>query len=113
MKAASQWESPVKEILIPFIGREGQDRDTIPVYIRVPKRDGNGKVPVVILMTGLHGYKPDNTELTNEFLSRGWGVVIVEIPGTADCPSDPKSCDRLWSCILDWMEKESARTGLL
>ena len=106
MKAASKWESPVKEILIPFTSREGQDRDTIPVYIHVPKleREGNGKVPVVILMTGLHGYKPDNTELTNEFLSRGWGVVIVEIPGTADCPSDPsdpKSCDRLWSYILD------------
>ena len=110
MKAASKWESPVKEILIPFTSREGQDRDTIPVYIRVPKGDGNGKVPVVILMTGLDGYRPDNTERTNGFLSRGWGVVIVEIPWTADCPSDPSdpnSGDRLWSCILDWMENES------
>jgi len=109
MKAASKWESPVKEILIPFTGRDGHDRESIPVYIRVPKLERGGKVPVVILMTGLDGYRPDNTERTSEFLSRGWGVVIVEIPGTADCPadpSDPKSCDRLWSCILDWMENE-------
>jgi dienelactone hydrolase len=109
MKAASKWESPVKEINIPFIGRDGQDRESIPVYIRVPKLERGGKVPVVVLMTGLDGYRPDNTERTNEFLSRGWGVLIVEIPGTADCPSDPsdpKSGDRLWSCILDWMEGE-------
>jgi predicted dienelactone hydrolase len=109
MKAASKWESPVKEILIPFTGREGQDRESSPVYIRVPKLERGGKVPVVILMTGLDGYRPDNTERTSEFLSRGWGVVIVKIPGTADCPadpSDPKSCDRLRSCILDWMENE-------
>jgi hypothetical protein len=111
MKAASKWEFPVKEINIPFTLREGQDRESIPLYVRVPKleRGGNEKVPVVLLMTGLDGSRPDNTERSNEFLSRGWGCIIVEIPGTGDCPSDPsdpKSGDRLWSTILDWMEGE-------
>lgn len=59
---------------------------------------------------------PSDAELTQahtldtvrceEFLKRGWGVVVVEIPGTADCPADaadPESPDRLWSSLLDWM----------
>ncbi|KLU90742.1 hypothetical protein MAPG_10594 [Magnaporthiopsis poae ATCC 64411] len=44
--------------------------------------------------------------IAQEFLKRGWGVVVVEIPGTADCPADsadPDSPDRLWSSLLDWM----------
>jgi hypothetical protein len=83
MKAGSKLEVPVREINIPFTSRESRDRDSIPLYIRVPKLEkrGNGKVPVLILMTGLDGYRPDNTERTNEFLLRGWGVLIVEIPG--------------------------------
>jgi pimeloyl-ACP methyl ester carboxylesterase len=35
--------------------------------------------------------------------------VVVEIPGTADCPADsadPESPDRLWSSLLDWMEED-------
>jgi pimeloyl-ACP methyl ester carboxylesterase len=33
-------------------------------------------------------------------------VVVVEIPGTADCPADsadPQSPDRLWTSLLEWM----------
>lgn len=109
MKAATKWAQPVKEVLIPHTAAKSGDRDTIPLYVRLPKAAAEGKVPVVLLMTGLDGYRPDNTQRTTEFITRGWGCVIAEVPGTADCPadpSDPESPDRLWTSVLDWMAKE-------
>ncbi|KAF4624535.1 hypothetical protein G7Y89_g13634 [Cudoniella acicularis] len=110
MKAGSKWEEPVKEVIIPFVDKKGADRDSIPVYIRVPKSTPAGKKPpMVLLLTGLDGYRPDNTQRSDEFLKRGWGTVIAEVPGTADCPADPgdpESPDRLWTSVLDWVEKE-------
>jgi len=44
--------------------------------VRVPRlgEEGKGKkkCPVVVLMTGLDGYRPDNTVRCEEFLKRGW-----------------------------------------
>lgn len=60
----------------------------------------------MILITGLDGYRPDNTARLQAFHSRGWASLTLEIPGTADCPaspSDPTSPDRLFSDILDWI----------
>jgi hypothetical protein len=112
MKTASTWEEPVKEVFIEHTARLGEDRDTIPLYVRLPDAAMEGKtVPTMLLMTGLDGYRPDNTERTNEFLKRGWACVIAEVPGTADCPADPKdpeSPDRLWTSVLDWMEEEGS-----
>jgi hypothetical protein len=113
IKAASKWEEPITEILLPNTAARGDDRDSIPVYVRLPKAalvsETHRKIPVVLLLTGLDGYRPDNTERSREFLARGWGCVIAEIPGTADCPSDPKdpeSPDRLLTSILDWIHTE-------
>jgi len=111
MKAASKWDHPVEEVLIAHSAAKGSDRDSIPAYVRLPKHTGEGKpkFPVVLLMTGLDGYRPDNTQRLDEFLARGWGCVVAEVPGTADCPAepnDPLSPDRLWTSLLDWMEEE-------
>ncbi|KAL2020485.1 hypothetical protein VTK56DRAFT_8370 [Thermocarpiscus australiensis] len=125
MRAARNtcWACPVEEVRVPHVRARGRDRGVIPVYVRVPGfsgseggdggdgKDGKGKgrgraCPVVVLMTGLDGYRPDNTVRCEEFLRRGWGVVVVEIPGTADCPADsadPESPDRLWTSLLEWM----------
>lgn len=107
MRAAATWTCPVQEVLVPHMRRAGADRDAIPVYVRVPQAAAaRAPCPVVILMTGLDGYRPDNTARCEEFLARGWGCVIVEIPGTADCPADPADAeapDRLWDSLLEWM----------
>ncbi|KAK4443726.1 esterase FrsA [Podospora aff. communis PSN243] len=107
-KAASTWSIPLEEIDVPHVHAKGNDRGSIPVYVRHPGgKSSTEKAPAVILMTGLDGYRPDNTVRCEEFLSRGWAAVVVEIPGTADCPADsadPESPDRLWSSVLDWME---------
>ena len=112
MKGASKWDEPVREVMIQHTAKGGNDRDTIPLYVRLPKAamgEEKRKVPTILLMTGLDGYRPDNTERTKEFVKRGWGCVIAEIPGTADCPAepnDPESPDRLWASVLGWMERE-------
>jgi esterase/lipase len=113
MKAASNWDDPMREIMVPHTARKGADRDMIPIYMRLPVKRAisGGKVPAVLLITGLDGYRPDNTLRSDEFLARGWASVIAEVPGTADCPadpSDPLSADRLWTSILDWMDAQGA-----
>jgi predicted dienelactone hydrolase len=108
MKAASTWPEPVVEHNIPFTGKTENEGETIPIYVRMPECAVAGPVPAVILMTGLDGYRPDNTERTQEFISRGWAAVVVEIPGTADSPADAadaESPDRLWTALLEWMRK--------
>ncbi|TVY83847.1 Heptaketide hydrolyase ayg1 [Lachnellula suecica] len=111
MKAAGSWEQPIKEIMVPFNEKTEIEREDIPVYVRLPKTAKEGKAPVVLLFTGLDGYRPDNTQRTDEFNTRGWACVVAEIPGTADCPADPadaKSPDRLWTSLLAWMERDGS-----
>lgn len=110
LKAVRGWADPVYEESIPHVAAFGADGPSIPVYIRVPSTASPEKrVPTVLLITGLDGYRPDNTQRSYEFVKRGWGCVIAEIPGTADCPADPKdpkSPDRLWDSIFQWMSKK-------
>ncbi|KAE8382650.1 Alpha/Beta hydrolase protein [Aspergillus bertholletiae] len=107
LKAASRWDPPMKEVIIPHGSRGRNDGQDIPIYTRVPSHARpDNPVPVVFIMTGLDGYRPDNSQRTHEIISRGWAVVIAEIPGTADSPadpSDPSSPDRLWDSIFTYM----------
>ena len=46
---------------------------------------------------------------SNHHIAHGWASIGVEIPGTGDCPADPNdptSPDRLWTSVLDWIEKQ-------
>lgn len=100
LRAGATWPCPVEEVGV--VHRYGRPREggVIPVYVRVPEREGSsfggassggagggitGKVkakakgkgkivaaPTVVLMTGLDGYRPDNTVRCEEFLKRGW-----------------------------------------
>ncbi|CAL5871260.1 uncharacterized protein PFLUO_LOCUS5508 [Penicillium psychrofluorescens] len=110
LKAASLWSPPIKEVVIPHARRAGKDGAQIPLYVRLPEEaSAQNKVPVVLLMTGLDGYRPDNSQRTHEIIGRGWATVVCEIPGTADSPADPadpESPDRLWSSVLEYMAQQ-------
>ncbi len=96
--AGKLWDCPLEEVDVPHEGGMEGEGNKIPIYVRFPKPkqeeggeeeevEGKGKepakeapankapatkVPAVILMTGLDGYRPDNTLRCEEFLSRGW-----------------------------------------
>ncbi|KAJ5647212.1 hypothetical protein N7490_003584 [Penicillium lividum] len=107
LKAASLWNPIIKEVIIPHTHRAANDGPNIPLYVRVPaEASASNPVPVVLLMTGLDGYRPDNSQRTHEIINRGWAAVICEIPGTADSPADPadpESADRQWTAVLKYM----------
>ncbi|KAF1351066.1 pigment biosynthesis protein Ayg1 [Delphinella strobiligena] len=110
LKAASLWECPMNDIVILNTAGTSADGHSIPLYVRLPKNASKAHpCGAVLLLCGLDGHRPDNTTRSDEFLTRGWASVIADIPGTADCPADrkdPKSADRLWTSVLDWMANE-------
>ena len=82
-----------------------EEGSQIPVIVRRPAGISQ-RLPVVIQIFGLDGYRTEFTPASTAWTSRGWAAVAVEIPGTGDCPAlkqDPKSPDRLWSSLLDWL----------
>ncbi|KAL4866544.1 hypothetical protein BDV12DRAFT_172655 [Aspergillus spectabilis] len=107
LQAASFWNPELEEHSIPHITETGGEKPNIPIYVRVPSHASAARpVASVLLMTGLDGYRPDNSQRTHEIIRRGWAVVICEIPGTADSPADPadpNSPDRLWDSVLEFM----------
>ncbi|OAK96891.1 alpha/beta-hydrolase [Phaeosphaeriaceae sp. SRC1lsM3a] len=109
LQGARLWDIPITEDVISHKYASEKDGKSIPVYIRHPA--GQGPFPTILLITGLDGHRPDNTERTDEFLARGWAVVVLDIPGTPDCPADkrdPLSPDRLFSSALEWIASKSA-----
>lgn len=106
IRGSKLWIIPIEDISIPHKHAANGDGKEIPVYVRKPS--GTGPFPTILLITGLDGHRPDNTERTEEHLKRGWATVISDIPGTTvDCPAnqrDPLSPDRLFSSILEWIQ---------
>jgi hypothetical protein len=112
LKASGRWDLPMQEIYVKHTHHRGEDRDEIPIFIRLPQKDNKApKCPVVVLLTGLDGYRPDFTAQFEAFHARGWATIAVEIPGTADCPADPadpESADRLWTSLFEWMAQHGS-----
>jgi len=111
LMGAKLWDVPITEVVIPHKHASEGDGKQIPLYLRIPPTASKeSPCPVVLLVTGLDGHRPDNTERTEEHLKRGWATVICDIPGTTvDCPAlktDPVSPDRLFSSILEWIASQ-------
>ncbi len=62
---------------------------------------------VLLFICGLDHYRTDFEQRTARHAKNGLACLIVEIPGTGDCPAaknDPASADRLWSSVFDWID---------
>lgn len=100
-------EHPVHEVKIPHTNAvEGEGKE-IPVYTQLPEGSSKEKpAPMVIIFTGLDGYRTELAVWIEGWRRNGVGVMVVEIPGTGDSPAapkDPKSPDRLWTSLLEWV----------
>jgi len=107
LRGTKLWDTGIADVVILHKHASNGDGDKIPMYVRRPS--GKGPFPTVLLVTGLDGHRPDNTERTEEHLNRGWATVICDIPGTTvDCTAnkrDPLSPDRLFTAILEWVKE--------
>jgi hypothetical protein len=64
MKGATLWDVPLKDISVPFTGAAAGDVKEIPLYTRIPPNASKeNPVPVMFLITGLDGHRPDNSEV--------------------------------------------------
>ncbi|KAF2676522.1 alpha/beta-hydrolase [Lentithecium fluviatile CBS 122367] len=101
---------PVKEVLVPHKHRNEDEGETIPVYHLLPEdASKDSPVPLVIIFTGLDGYRTELAVWMEGWRQNGVATVVLEIPGTGDCPataSDPTSPDRLYSSLFDWVGQQ-------
>ncbi|KAK7931214.1 hypothetical protein PG985_001926 [Apiospora marii] len=101
-------EFPMHEVTIPHTKHAGPgDGPALPAFYHLPLgASSTAKVPLVIIFTGLDGYRTELAVWKEGWRQVGCATLIVEIPGTGDNPglaSDPASPDRVWSSMFDWV----------
>ncbi|KAF2257697.1 alpha/beta-hydrolase [Lojkania enalia] len=110
LKGFSLRPHPVREVMVPHTHAVKGEGDVIPVYYMIP--DGANKtspVPLVIIFTGLDGYRTELAVWMEGWRQNGIATLILEIPGTGDCPaapSDSTSPDRLYSSLFAWVGQQ-------
>lgn len=101
---------PMVEVEIPHTHAANGDGKVLPAYYHLPLHAFlDHRVPLVIIFTGLDGYRTDLAVWKDGWARLGVALLIVEIPGTGDNPgaaSDPESPDRVWTSMFDWIGKQ-------
>ncbi|PVH94696.1 alpha/beta-hydrolase [Periconia macrospinosa] len=102
---------PVHEVQIPHTHRLPNEGATIPAYHLVPSTaTPQSPSPLLIIFTGLDGYRTELAVWMEGWRQNGVATLILEIPGTGDCPaapSDPKSPDRLYTSLFEWIGQQN------
>ncbi|POS74356.1 conidial pigment biosynthesis protein Ayg1 [Diaporthe helianthi] len=110
-KGGALMEYPIREVKIPHRNRTECEGHDIPVNFLVPPgASAVSPAPVVMIFTGLDGYRTELAVWQRGWLEKGVATVVVEIPGTGDSPADegdPTSPDRQWSSVLDWVGEQA------
>jgi pimeloyl-ACP methyl ester carboxylesterase len=103
-------EYPIREVQIPHKHAIEGEGSVVPVnFLLPPGASASNPCPLILIITGLDGYRTELAVWQRGFLNVGVGTVIAEIPGTGDSPalkSDPTSPDRQWSSVLDWINEQ-------
>ncbi|KAI3328204.1 Alpha/Beta hydrolase protein [Ustulina deusta] len=101
---------PMVEVEIPHIYAANGDGEVLPAYYHLPARARpDNRVPLVIIFTGLDGYRTELAVWKDGWAGLGVALLVVEVPGTGDnpgAPSDPESPDRVWSSMFDWVGRQ-------
>ncbi|KAI1202292.1 Alpha/Beta hydrolase protein [Nemania serpens] len=101
---------PMVEVEIPHMHAANGDGQVLPAYYHLPAHAcPDHRVPLVIIFTGLDGYRTDLAVWKDGWAGLGVALLIVEIPGTGDnpgAPSDPESPDRVWTSMFDWIGQQ-------
>ncbi|KAK5652032.1 hypothetical protein OQA88_10935 [Cercophora sp. LCS_1] len=107
-KGAALMEFPIREVKVEHTHAVEGEGTVVPVNLLVPK-SGEGKHPVVLIFTGLDGYRTELAVWQEGWVKKGVATVVVEIPGTGDSPAlrnDPTSAERQWDSLLGWIAQQ-------
>jgi pimeloyl-ACP methyl ester carboxylesterase len=98
-------------LTIPHTHAAGKDKESLTFYYHLPPGTPSGApVPTLILLTGLDAYRTELAVWIEGFSRLNVATIVLEIPGTGDSPadpSDPKSSDRVFSTLLDWIDTQN------
>jgi pimeloyl-ACP methyl ester carboxylesterase len=97
-------------LTIPHKHASADDKDSVTFYYHLPPGTTAGSpVPTIILLCGLDAYRTEIAVSIEGWSRHNVAVIILEIPGTGDSPadpSDPKSSDRVFSTLFDWLDAQ-------
>ncbi|KAL7628238.1 hypothetical protein AAE478_002437 [Parahypoxylon ruwenzoriense] len=104
-------QNPMVQVEIPHSVHAGPgDGSVLPGYYHLPaSASGSHKAPLIVIFTGLDGYRTELAVWRNGWAALGCATLVVEIPGTGDnpgAPEDPESPDRVWSSLFDWVAEQ-------
>ncbi|OTB03038.1 hypothetical protein M426DRAFT_263842 [Hypoxylon sp. CI-4A] len=101
---------PMVQVDIPHIHAANGDGSILQGFYHLPtEASSSRKVPLIIVFTGLDGYRTELVVWKNGWAKLGCALLVLEIPGTGDnpgAPSDPTSPDRVWTSMFDWIAKQ-------
>lgn len=101
---------PTREIAIPHKHGNEKDGKHIDFYYHLPPGSSkDNPVPLVIILSGLDGYRTELAVWIEGWSQKSVAVIVLEIPGTGDspaAPNDPTSPEREWSSLLDWVDEQ-------
>ena len=112
LRGARLLDPPISLVKVPHthaLSNTAEEGSHVPVFVSRPQNT-NHQVPVLITFFGLDGYRTESGPQYAYATSRGWAYVGVEIPGTGDNPAlkqDPRSPERCWSSLLDWLQAQA------
>ncbi|KAI1094194.1 yellowish-green 1-like protein [Rostrohypoxylon terebratum] len=103
-------EYPTTVVEIPHVYAANGDGPVLQGFYHLPaSASSSNRAPLVIIFSGLDGYRTEFAVFTTGFAQLGCATLIVEIPGTGDnpgAPGDPASPDRVWSSLFEWVAKQ-------
>jgi len=109
-KGCALSEHPIREVHVPHKHAISGEGDVVQINYLIPETaSASNKVPLVLIFTGLDGYRTELATWQEGWRQKGVATIIVEIPGTGDSPAlkgDPTSPDRQWSSLLDWVDEQ-------
>ncbi|KAI2472160.1 yellowish-green 1-like protein [Annulohypoxylon bovei var. microspora] len=110
IKGLSLERYPTAAVEIPHVHAANGDKPVLPGFYHLPaSASGSNKVPLIIIFTGLDGYRTELTVWKTGWAQLGCATLVVEIPGTGDnpgVPDDPASPDRVWTSMFEWVARQ-------
>jgi pimeloyl-ACP methyl ester carboxylesterase len=110
LKAEANNYPPIHEVLVPHAHALEHEGKEIPIFHQLPAgASKENPVPAVLIITGLDGYRTELAVWAEGFRRNNVAFMVVEIPGTGDCPADakdPLSPDRLFTSLIEWIRTQ-------